>query len=61
MKKYLASLGTYVAYVGMIVCLVAVVGRFYGARAVWGYQASNLFLIGTGLMVWSVWAKLESR
>jgi hypothetical protein len=61
MKKYLASLGTVVAYVGMIVCLAAVAGRFYGAKTVLGYQAVNLFVLGTGLMVWSCWAKLESR
>ncbi|HKI84424.1 MAG TPA: hypothetical protein VKA63_08810 [Candidatus Krumholzibacteria bacterium] len=61
MKKYLASLGTVVAYVGMIVCLAAVAGRFYGAKTVLGYQAVNFFMLGIGLMVWSCWAKLESR
>ncbi len=61
MKEKLASVGTYVAYLGMLLCVVAIIGRFYGAKTVLGYQAAHFFLLGTGLMVWSCWAKLEAR
>ncbi len=61
MKDRLASVATYVAYLGMLICVAAFVGRFYGAKTVLGYQAANVFLLGVGLMVWSCWAKLEAR
>ncbi len=61
MKDKLASISTWVAYLGMLVSLLAVAGRFYGNKTVLGYQAANVLLLGVGLMVWSCWAKLESR
>lgn len=60
MREKLGPLGTYAGYLGMLICLAAVIGRFYGERPILGFNASNLFVIGVGVMVWACWAKLES-
>ena len=61
MREKLGKLGTYVAFLGMVVCLAAIVGRFYGNRPVLGFQAVNLFVVGVGMLVWACWAKLEAH
>jgi hypothetical protein len=47
---------------GIVVCVVAVAGRFYGESAlVLGCQPSNVVLAGVALMVLACYAKLESK
>lgn len=59
MGQKLAPLSTYAGYVGMLICLVAAVGRYYGGPQVLGFRASSFFLIGVGLLVWACWLRLE--
>ena len=59
MAGKLNILSTYVGYLGMIICLAAVVGRYYGKPYVLGFEASRLFLAGVGALVWACWLRLE--
>ena len=46
---------------GILVCLAAVAGRFYGAPSFLGFSAINVFIVGVGLISTACWAKLESK
>lgn len=61
MKARLASLSILAGYLGLILYAIAVVGRFYGERPVLGMNATNLFLVGIGVTVWGIWARMVSR
>jgi hypothetical protein len=52
--------GTFGGYLGVVVCLIAVVGRFYREPLVFGFAASNMLLMGATLLVFACWCKLES-
>lgn len=61
MKRHLERLGTAVGCLGLLICAVAVAGRFYGARELLGFQAINFFILGVGAITAACWAKLEAR
>lgn len=60
MRDKLAPLGTLAGCVGMIICILSVIGRSYGSPQVLGLEASSFFLIGVGVLVWACWLKLEA-
>jgi hypothetical protein len=61
MKQRLATMGTLAGYLGAVILVAAVVGRFYGDRPFIGIKAMNVYLAGVGVIVWGIWARLESR
>ena len=60
MKKAFKMAGTVGGYLGTLVVLVAIVGRFYGEPAVFGWIASNLLLLGATILAFACWCKLEA-
>jgi hypothetical protein len=51
--------GTLVGLVGALFCLVAGITRLAGAYHLAGLEATTIFLVGTGLMVFACLLKLE--
>ncbi len=49
MKKCLDKLGTLGGYVGAIICVVAVFGRFYSLVTIQGYNAKSILICGIGI------------
>ena len=60
MKSTLKGLGTVGGYAGTLVCLVSVGGRFFGSAHVFGWDASNVLLLGMALLLFACWSKLEA-
>ena len=60
MKSMLKTVGSVAGYVGTVVCLVAVVLRFYGTPWVFGWMASHVLLLGAVILIFACWAKLEA-
>ncbi len=54
-------IGRYAGYLGVVICLAAVAGRFYGSKEFLGFQAINVFIVGVGLLAFGAWAKLEGH
>jgi hypothetical protein len=61
MRRHLERLGTVLGFAGLLVCAVAVVGRFYGGKELLGFQAINFFILGVGAIAAGCWSKLEAR
>ena len=61
MKATLNKLGTVSGIVGILICLVAVAGRFYGDPVFLGFQAINVFIVGIAFLALACWIKLEAR
>jgi hypothetical protein len=61
MTTHLERLGTAAGWLGLAVCALAVAGRFYGERELFGFQAINFFILGVGALTAGCWAKLEAR
>ncbi len=57
----LASVATASGALGVVICLLASAGRFYGEKEFVGFQAINIFIVGVGLMVLACWLKLEAK
>jgi hypothetical protein len=51
---------SYIGILGILICLAASAGRFYGAKQFLGFQAINIFIVGVGLLVTACWARLEA-
>ena len=60
MKKAFKIAGSVGGYLGAVVCLVAIAGRFYGEPAVLGWVASNVLLLGATILAFACWSKLEA-
>ena len=60
MKKAFKLAGTVGGYLGVVVCALGIVGRFYGEPLVFGFAASNMLLLGAALLAFACWCKLES-
>ena len=56
----LGKLTPYIGALGILICLAASAGRFYGAKEFLGFQAINIFIVGVGLLVVACWARLEA-
>ena len=59
MEKILTWVGNLAAAVGVLACLVAGAVRLAGAYRIVGFELKTLFMVGTGLMVMGVLAKLH--
>ena len=60
MKKCLDKAGTIGGYVGAIICVGAVFGRFYSLVTIQGYNAKSILICGIGIGVFACWAKLQA-
>lgn len=58
--KQLARFSSAFGGIGLLVCLAASAGRFYGTKQFMGFQAVNIFIVGVGLLVTACWLRLES-
>lgn len=45
------KLGIVAGVLGILVCIVSVIGRYYGSPQVFGMEARTVLLIGTSLLV----------
>ena len=61
MKSFISGLGTVAGLLGVLFCIAALAGRFYGDPAFLGYKALSIFHVGVGLMVFACFAKLQTR
>lgn len=61
MKTTLNKLGTISGVLGILICLAAVAGRFYGEKAFLGFQAINVFIVGIAFLALACWIKLEAK
>lgn len=59
MEQTIRVIGDIAAVVGIVVCLVAGLGRILGQYHVLGFEAMTLFVGGTALMVFACLAKLH--
>ena len=60
MKYAFKVLGSVGGYVGVLVCLVAIAGRFFRNPLVLGFCASNMLLLGVAILAVACWSKLEA-
>lgn len=60
MDKIINQTGTAAGLAGAAVCAVAGVARIAGNFHVGSYEATTLFTVGTGLMVFACLLKLEA-
>jgi hypothetical protein len=61
MKTMLNKLGSISGFVGILICLVAVAGRFYGQPTFLGFQATNVFIVGIAFLALASWIKQEAK
>ena len=61
MKNILNQMGRYAGYVGILLCVAAVAGRFYGAPPFLGHAALSWLTLGIAFLVLGCWAKLEAK
>ena len=59
MQQLLATIGSISGVLGALICAVAGLARITGMYHVGGYEATTLFMVGTGVMVFACLAKLE--
>ena len=60
MERILTCVGNLAAAAGVLACLVAGIVRLGGAYRIVGFELKTLFMVGTGLMVMGILAKLYS-
>jgi hypothetical protein len=60
MKSMCKMIGSIAGYLGSVVCLAAVVLRFYGTPYVFGWAATHVLLLGAVILVFACWSKLEA-
>jgi len=49
------------AALGLLVYILAMAGRFYGEPTILGFQAINIFNVGTGFLVLGCFVKLSKK
>ena len=59
MDQLLRTSGNFAGYGGALLCLLAGIARIMGHYVVGGYEATTLFSVGTGLMVYACLSKLH--
>ena len=59
MQKLLDYVGSAAGVVGMLLCAVAGFARITGEFYIGGYEATTLFIVGIGIMVFACMAKLQ--
>ena len=60
MQQLLTLAGSIPAILGILLCTISGVTRLSGAYHLAGYEATTLFSVGIGLMVFACLAKLEA-
>jgi len=60
MKSAMKLTGTAGGYLGSAICLVAILGRFFGRPHILGWDASHVLLLGIAVVAMACWAKLEA-
>lgn len=60
MKNAMKLTGTAGGYAGSVICLLAILGRFFGKPHVFGWDATNMLLLGMAVLLMACWAKLEA-
>jgi hypothetical protein len=61
MQNVLNQVGRYAGYLGILVCIAAVAGRFYGEPKFLGHAALSWIVLGIAFLVLGCWAKLEAK
>ena len=59
MLQLLNYAGTITGLLGALLCGLSGISRFTGQYYLGGFEATTLFMLGTGLMVFACLAKLE--
>ena len=59
MQQLLTLSGHIAAVLGILLCLASGLARVSGSYHLAGYEATTLFIVGTGLMVFACLAKLQ--
>ncbi|RLQ20372.1 hypothetical protein DWB85_17910 [Seongchinamella sediminis] len=59
MKQFMTYLGQGAGVAGALICLVAGLARLTGVYHMAAFEATTLFMVGTGLMVFACMVKLE--
>lgn len=59
MNTLLATLGSLVGTVGILVCLIAGLTRLTGSYYLFGYSAQSLLMIGVAAIIMACYLKLE--
>ena len=57
----MGKLGSMAGVLGILVCILSVVGRFYGKPTVFGFHASSVLLLGTSLLAAGCFLKLLKK
>ena len=60
MQQLLTLSGHIAAVLGILLCLASGLARVSGSYHLAGYEATTLFIVGTGLMVFACLAKLQT-
>ena len=58
-NQFITYLGQAAGLVGVLICLIAGLARLTGVYHVAAFQATTLFMVGVGLMVFACLVKLE--
>jgi hypothetical protein len=58
--QLLSMSGIIAGYSGALVCFVAGSARIMGHYVIGGYESTTLFSVGTGLMVYACFIRLEA-
>ena len=59
MQKLFGLTGTIAGVAGALICLVTGLARVVGTYHLASYESTTLFSVGTGLMVFACWMRLE--
>ncbi len=59
MKQLIGYAGHAAGILGSLICLVAGLSRISGNFVLANFEATTLFMVGIGLMVFACWLKLE--
>ena len=60
MQHFLNLTGSIAALLGILLCAVSGLARLYGLYHLAGYEATTIFSVGTGVMVFACLVKLEA-
>ncbi len=60
MNSALGVLGKLAGFAGPLLCIAAVIGRFFDEQTVQGFSASGVINVGIALMVFAILVKLDT-
>jgi len=59
MQQFLNLTGSIAAVLGILLCVISGLARLFGLYHLAGYEATTIFSVGTGVMVFACLVKLE--